>query len=254
LAGRLGFAFEDETDAQARRALEAGVTVGAERLRNELERTVRDPMPSRALAQLDRLGALEGLYGLAHPSAELEALDALHDEGRDVPGAAYVLAMLHPLSPAARQRVLERFHWPARRAEALGQLDRLLAGGRATESVLRSLGRAGRALLEVHGAPFRARVRAFEARLGERRLRGQDVIELGLPPGPDVGRVLDAVADARLDDEVNGFWLFAPNSTFVFFVRLCGEASTHSTSQSKRNETDEHDTGDLPPVQHDHVQ
>lgn len=205
IAGRLGFAFEPDTEAQARQALDGEITVGPERLRNELERTVRDPRPSRALFELARLGALGRLYGLAHPRERLAALDALRDEGRDVPAAAYVLAMLAPLPPARRARVLERFHWPHRRADVLARLDRLLAGDPASETELRALGRAGRALLEVHGASFRARVRAFEARLGKRRLRGQDVIELGLPPGPEVGRVLDEVAEARLDSLVDGF-------------------------------------------------
>lgn len=207
LAARLGFAYEDDTAAQARRALEAGhgARVSAERLRGELELTLREPRPSRALAVLHELGALEGLYGLAYPADLLGALDGLRDAGREVPPSAFLLAMLEPLAREQRETLIARFHLPTRRGATVERALTLLAGAEPTDDVLEALGRGGRALLEAHGDPHRERVRAFESLAGRRRLRGRDLLELGMTPGPEVGRILDEVARARRHRRVDGF-------------------------------------------------
>lgn len=207
LAARLGFAFEEVTAVRARAALDAGATdlVSAQRLRSELEATLREVRVAPALAELAALGALRRAYGLAHPHGVLTALDALREEGREVPAAAYLLAMLEPLGEEQRSGIIARFHWPKRRVAILGRLGELRQGAAPSDAALETLGRAGRAVLEAYGSPFRERVRTFESLAGEPRLRGQDVIELGLPPGPEVGRVLDEVAHARSERRVQGF-------------------------------------------------
>jgi hypothetical protein len=56
----------------------------------------------------------------------------------------------------------------------------------------------------VGGASARAAVEDYATRLGgiAPELRGGDVIALGVPPGPEVARVLDALRDARIDEEL----------------------------------------------------
>jgi len=49
------------------------------------------------------------------------------------------------------------------------------------------------------------RVERLETAPPQRRLRGSDVVALGLLPGPRVGRVLDEVARARAEREVASF-------------------------------------------------
>lgn len=207
LAARLGFAFDEATSRWAGAALEAGRAdrVSAERLRSELELTLREARVAPALAELANLDALERVYGLAHPVEVLRSLDTLRGEGREVPPAAYLLALLEPLEEEGRAAVVERFHWPKRRLAILRSVDELRGGADHGDAALEGIGRAGRALLEAHGSPFRERVRTFESLAGGPRIRGQDVIELGLPPGPEVGRVLDEVARARSDRRVSGF-------------------------------------------------
>ena len=207
LAGRLGFAFDAETGGQARRALGEGRAdaISAERLRSELEATLREPVPSRALAMLEDLGALSAIYGLAYPREVLAELDALRDAARPVPPAAYLLAMLAPLAGEEVDDVVERFHLPARRAAQAARIRALLAGAEPTDETLDALGREGRSVVEAHGQPHRERVRAFESLAGRRRLRGRDLLDLGLTPGPEVGRILDEVARARRQGRVDGF-------------------------------------------------
>lgn len=207
LAGRLGFAFDPETAAQLRRALAEGraASVSAERLRTELDITLREAVPSRALEVMADYDALRAMYGLAHPREVLERLDAVREAGRDVPPAGYLLAMLLPLTDAAAEAVVGRFHLPGRLAASRSRLRALLAGADPSDEVLRTLGRAGRAVLEAHGEPHDERVRAFESLAGRRRLRGRDLLELGMAPGPDVGRILGEVERARRHRRVDGF-------------------------------------------------
>ncbi len=207
LAARLGLRFTPETVQQAQRALEAGHarSVSAERLRNELRLTLRDAEPRRALEVLDELGALTSMYALAFDAELLGGLDAVRRAGREVPATAYLLACLIPLSDEATDSVVRRFHLPGRRGLVAAHLRSLLAGSEPKDEVLAGLGRAGRAVLEAAGEPHATRVRAFESLSGRRRLRGRDLLELGLAPGPLVGRILDDVAKARRSGDVNGF-------------------------------------------------
>ena len=208
LAGRLGFAFAADTDAQARAALAdgRGAAVSADRLRAELLATLREERPARALAVLADLGALAALYALPHPAADLAALDALRGEGGDVPPAAYLVALLAALPEDAARAVVADLHLPARRADAAAAVRRIRAGAsEAGDAPLEAMGRPGRAVLEAGGGAPATAVQAFESLAGRRRLRGRDLLELGLAPGPEVGRVLDAVAAARRRREVRTF-------------------------------------------------
>ncbi|MEX2503097.1 MAG: CBS domain-containing protein [Trueperaceae bacterium] len=207
LAARLGFTFEDATERQARSALDDGhvARVSPERLRHELDLALRETWPSRALALLDDLGVLERAYGLAHPAEVLRELDRLADAGREVSSDAYYTAMLTPLDADARRRATRRFHLPDRHAAAAARVRRLLDGAEPLDDLLEALGRPGRAVLEAHGDPHRQAVRSFESLAGRRRLRGRDLLELGLAPGPRVGRILDQVARARRERHVRDF-------------------------------------------------
>lgn len=207
LAGRLGFTFDADTAAQLRRALGDGraTTVSADRLRSELDATLRGPVPSRALAVLAEFGGLEAMYGLDHPAERLGALDDLREEAREVPPEAYLLAMLVPLANDRADAVIRRFHFPTRVGLVRDRVRELIDGAEATDEVLTAIGRAGRALLEAYGDPHRERIRTFESLSGRRRLRGRDLLELGMIPGPDVGRILADVERARRHGRVTSF-------------------------------------------------
>ncbi|MDR9392042.1 MAG: CBS domain-containing protein, partial [Trueperaceae bacterium] len=208
LAGRLGFAFAADADAQARDALAEGrgATVSADRLRAELLATLREERPARALRVLADLGALAALYGLPHPADAVAALDALRSEGRDVPAAAYLVTLLAAQPDADARAFVARFHVPTRRADAAAAVRRIRSGAADPDDApLEAMGRPGRAVLEAVGGDLATAVRTFESLAGRRRLRGRDLLELGVAPGPEVGRILGAVAAARRRREVRTF-------------------------------------------------
>ena len=198
LAGRLGFYYGDETQIALAEALAAGVyrQVSRSRLKNELLITLAETQVAPALAQLAASGALSALYGL-RDTPLVGRLDALKAEA-EVPLESYLLALL--LSVSEREA--------ATFVKAFGFSNKLLgARTRLQERLRGKLQRAG-AALERAATPA-------ESTLGHvlfgpvaadyPRVRGSDVLSLGLSAGPEVGRVLSLLEQARLDARVASF-------------------------------------------------
>ena len=207
LAARLGLTFEAATAGYAGQMVsESGFrTVSPARLRHELELTLAEARVAPALALLDRFGAVAGALGLDAPLESLERLDGLRAAGREVPDRSYLLALLVGNGAGAAAEHIARFHWPKR---LLGVRAALLAATDAAalrDETLEALGSAGRALLEALAAQHAGRVRAFETPPYRRKVRGRDVIDLGLSPGPEVGAILRAVSKARAEGRVETF-------------------------------------------------
>jgi len=215
LAGRLGLRFDDDALAKARAALRPEViaNVSGQRLRGELELTLAEPRVTPALKHLDAIGALGPLYGLALDVAALARLDAAGQEAPRrgdpdaAPGADAALMVLLASTPdAAAERAFERFHWPKRlglqreRVRALVKRQVTLGDDR-----LQALEPGSRRALAALEPAFASTVAAFEHAPGRPRVRGRDVLRLGLAAGPSVGAVLDALAAARAAGHVDSF-------------------------------------------------
>ena len=101
---------------------------------------------------------------------------------------------------------MERFHWTKRLAQ---QRARLLAARATppplTDAVLSALEPATRRALAAVAPAHVEAVAAFEHAPPEPKLRGRDVLSLGLAPGPAVGRVLARVDAERAAGRVRGF-------------------------------------------------
>ncbi len=207
LAGRLGFRFEETTRGQALAALrdDALHGVSAARLRNELASTLAEPRVAPALTILAELGALEAGYGVAFNEATVRRLDDLRQAGKAFPDRAYVLALLLGTEEAAANHHLQRFHWPRALARTLLKVREAIGSKLLQDEDLEELGELGRAVLEAASSRHAGRVKLFESAPARRKLRGRDVIDLGLPPGPQVGAVLREVARARADHRVATF-------------------------------------------------
>ncbi len=206
LAGRLGFHFEPVTAERARDALEPDIVgnVSGARLRAELELTLAEPRVAPALRCLDEVGGLTGLFGLGADWSLLEALDEQrHEHG--VPDEAYLLALFLASDDAAAREHLEAFHWPRRYGQVRDRLRAMLRAEHVADEDLESLDEAARVLLRCLSPDLASRLTRLEEGPPRRRLRGRDVLDLGLAPGPAVGRILDEVARARADQRVQTF-------------------------------------------------
>lgn len=224
LAGRLGFEFEPLTEVAAREALagDAVHSVSHARMRAELELTLSEPRVAPAVKQLADLGALSAIFGLqvdapATPAggegggrpgalALVTGLDALRRE-LEVPDAAYLLALLVETGTGALQAHFERFNWPRRLLLSLERVRPLLGApaDRETEAAVEGLDLAERSVVMASSGELAALARQLSEQPPRQRLRGRDVVALGLPPGPSVGRVLAEVAQARTSQQVTTF-------------------------------------------------
>lgn len=238
LAGRLAFDFAADTANKARAALEEGVTerVSRSRLRAELELTLSEQRVAPAIELLESLGALRQMFGLSLAGGLLE-LDALAlirglDELRRttaVPDEAYLLTLLLDLdrgssqadtlppddagAPAADPALthVELFNWPRRLLHSVDKLRRLLApaenGGseHVTDDELERLTEAEGDVVRVASPTLSARLLRLQEAPARRKLRGRDVVALGLPEGPAVGEVLAEVARSRAAGETDSF-------------------------------------------------
>ncbi len=183
-AARFGFDLDAETTELIRGAdLDA---VSADRRRAELLRLAAEPTAPRGLALLAGWGLVEpreGGVALADKVAELLGTPLWSEIAeRD----EVVLAAA--LGPVGGERELGAAR-PRRPSE--GQ--RLAAGGSPVELVLARA--MGAEWLDDYLAEWRS------VRL---RIDGDDLLAAGVPPGPAIGRGLDAALRMRLDGEIAG--------------------------------------------------
>ncbi len=211
-ASRLGFAIDPETAALMRGGLGLIERLSGDRVRHELERFFDEPCPGAALAMARDLGVLDAAHpGMGSAGALEEASPAPGPEGWD----EWVCLLACGLTEPSAKSMAERLNLGARSARAVRDAARIGAGALAPGSNRPS---------EVHAAlsPMSAAaVRACAASTADPVLRsvldaylaryasvstalgGADLVAMGVPEGPAVGRLLGELLRARLDGEVD---------------------------------------------------
>lgn len=241
-AGRLDLEIEAptwEALAEAARRLEG---LSAERVREELVKTLRDPKPSSTLRLYAKAGALDHWYpevaevagGDPRWELDLATVDAI-PRGRD---RLRLVRWLVPIAESAGERgaraarLLERLKFSnADRRYVLERLRNypiLLNPADSSARVRMWLAEVGvdvaRDLFRLHAAEARAAaaderaaylvalwrrvhdewLEAPPLRLSDLAVTGDDLVELGVPQGPAIGLLLDELhAEALEDPRVN---------------------------------------------------
>ncbi|MGC8875867.1 CBS domain-containing protein [Thermus sp.] len=199
LAARLAFRFAEEALRILPPALLPEVlrTASKSRLRDELLLTLEEDTFYEALALLEEMGALRPLYGLSLPEKAPFARLRLPEDAleRTWVEARLLLLLFFQEASLARAQALAV---PKRLQEDLALLLQAKRGEEVSREALDK-----EPLRSVFLALFPER----EAWLREKRrvLRGRDLLEMGLAPGPKVGEVLRRVAEARARGEVRTF-------------------------------------------------
>ena len=209
-AARFGFRMDEATRAAMADALAAGAmaTLTPDRVRHELERILEEPDPRSVL----RLAHASGVLAAVHPSLSIAHLEALSD----VPSTAmtWLAALVWPLSQSEGAQLAIRLNTPAdwlrviadtsrlkARLPDLGEADLAPSGVCALLDGLSPDTIAAAALMPSPVVAARARRYLDEWWSVAPRLRGSDLLELGVPAGPAVGEALRALRKARLDGE-----------------------------------------------------
>ena len=191
------------------------------RIRAELERLfLEGESAARAMSRLDEWGALSAIHPALSPhdrAAWTRFSERAGETPRDaqIPIAYAIIGA--PLSDAQIGGIIKRLRPASRSARALSDaaaLTRRLANepaNAANLSASRLIAILDRfddraaigASLAAPDANLRARLRAcIQARAADRPyLSGDDLIALGIPPGPTIGEILTRLRAARLDGE-----------------------------------------------------
>ena len=228
---RFGLSIEPVTEALLRRAVSERRTgtVSGERLQNELKLILSGDNPWPPVFRLIDWGILSAMVEGWEPTTAVRAtiveidrlLSGADEIGDPAPERWLTLfaALVQPLPPAVRDRVVERLSTGRRvrrLVRELAEFERdVLPALSADENPLPSdlhkmlrrfssetllLARAA-----APGSPIAERVALFSSRLlgTATELTGSDLARMGVPEGKAIGRILGVLLDARLDGDVS---------------------------------------------------
>lgn len=224
-SARLGFEIEEQTLRLAREALAGGAlkTVSGGRLATELWLATGESTPCEAFAVMGELGVLAALGLPQHFDGDL-ALDAmalLPEEGlREVVVMAVAFHPPKKDTTGSRKagKLMSELEFPAETRE------RVLAGAFGVSALAQKLERAARpsqlrdllaglpveaiAIAGALGAESSSevplRVKEWLTRLRDVRLQisGENLLSVGVPQGPEVGKRLSRALELKLDGEL----------------------------------------------------
>lgn len=219
-ATRLSFALDPGTEAALKRDVAYLDGVSGPRKWKELERVLHEPTPESILLWAQEVGLLSHLHpALRTDPTQVAACVTAREEARPhlVEPLVYFCLFAYGLSPQEQAGLINGLHLPGVAARALedisalqGLLPQLAQPGLLpSHSVALMKGRTLPALqavrLVAHDPLVRERLGQYLARWRalRPRLAARDFLELGVPPGPAVGRYLQALLEARLDGLTN---------------------------------------------------
>ena len=226
---RLEFKIKDESLAQLRDATTQGYlgSLTADRIRHELERILQEEKPEVPLGRLAELGILTAIHPLlgddetsarlaAVSKGEIERGPVLSQDAGTGP-LIFVSALIYQLSSAEGEAVIHRLNMPPYWAQVVREtinirgLESKLAGDALPRSELAQLlegfgVEALQAVSRLTGSPMVAQ--SLEVYLNELRsagpaVSGHDLLAMGVPEGPAVGKVLRELRDAKLNGQVS---------------------------------------------------
>ncbi|MDB5099490.1 MAG: domain containing protein [Cyanobacteria bacterium RYN_339] len=240
---QLGFRLAEESQAYAAHTLASGRFdgLGGERNKQELKRLLSLPDPLPAMRRLAELDAWRILHPQLAPGpwrdvVRLRRMLAMAGL-RAAPERwlTYLAWLLRPLPREAAAGVVQKLNLTGGEAklvlDVLGQADRLLDAGEVVALAPADLVHALKTGPEVAlaflaaAATTRAQRRVLGRYWREWRplklsVSGDDLKELGLPPGPGYARILREVLDARLAGAIR-----TPAEERALLERLAREAS-----------------------------
>ena len=210
-AARFGFTIERETARVMSEALAAHAlsTLTSDRLRHELDRILHEVNPVAPLRLADDYGILSAI----HP-----ALSARHliEAGSESPAPlTWLAALVWLLSADEAAALTARLSAPSNWARVIsdtscirGMAAALGAAAKPSEVCALLDGLAPDALrgaVMLAGEPVAIRITSYLSEWWSvaPRLRGNDLLALGVPAGPEMGEALRELRRARLDGETH---------------------------------------------------
>ena len=215
---RLDFKLEPETTELLRRDAPMLDTISGDRIRHELELILKEHQPERVLRRADELGVLSKL----HPSLKGNGwLSEKFDQARRLykrtsPSPLYLCLLIYNLTEEENEQFLSRLNFPKRLALAMHhtlqlktQLHSLASLQIRRSDIYQSLHgytphaiQANALASESPAVSRHLQLYLTKLRYVKPLLNGEDLQRMGVPPGPQLGKILEALHEARLNGEV----------------------------------------------------
>ncbi|MCS7207539.1 MAG: hypothetical protein NZ951_06380 [Dehalococcoidia bacterium] len=210
---RLGFQIEAHTLQALVRDRGFLDTISPDRLRREVERVLQEPFPERVLERAQALGVLEAIVpNLQWTHHQSQALGVWREEGREVSPLLVLAVLVYPLPVSTAEALVRRLRLPRRWTDVVHHTLRVRSLLAQWTSVpqpsalqqaldpLRLEAVAASALLASQAAQRQALHTYLECwRFLRPRLSAADLLDMGVPPGPWVGRLLGELRARRAD-------------------------------------------------------
>lgn len=216
---RLGFRLEATTEALLCRDVALLNTISGDRLRHELELILKEEHPELVLRRAHELGLLAQLHpglrgeGWLAEKFEQARLASIH---QPPPTGLYLSLFFYPLGPDGVEQLVQRLKLPKSLASTLrdsarikGLLDKLsnpyLLPSNAYRMLQGTSPEAALAVALASTSPLaqeRLLLYRNKWRFVKVQLSGEELQQMGIPPGPEMGTILESLLEAKIDGEV----------------------------------------------------
>lgn len=228
LEQRLDFKIESRTGELITAALPMLDRVTGERIRNELEMCLREPHRISTMARLAEIGALAQIHpGLTWQIQTSQTFTQAEEVVQDPvwssvladesPAFIYFALLLLPLPPIVQDEVMARLRVRKTTREdvfstrgLLEELSNLPVKAKPSQVVFSLRNYQSRVLLVAlaavgPGSEMGQKIDNYQRKWREVRtsLNGNDLLDMGLQTGPQIGVLLDRLLAARLDGEIH---------------------------------------------------
>ena len=215
---RLGFQLEENTEKLLRQHKSMLDTISGDRIRHEVELILKEEQPERILHRAEELGVLQELHPslrgngwLAHKFHQVRQLAPLPSP------SLYLSLLLYRLAEEGLDSFTARLNIAGEMARNLHQMVRLKTELPALSAP--DLSRSGiyrrlkqyspqaitACALACDSPASRSRLELYldDLRYVKLSLDGEDLKQMGVAPGPRLGKMLKALLEAKLDNKVS---------------------------------------------------
>ena len=215
---RLGFKLEAETEKLLRRDVPMLDTISGDRIRHELELILKEDEPERALRRAEELGVLRQL----HPSLKGNSwLSQKFDQARKLYKPTplphlYLCLFIYNMTEKEGEEFIYHLNFPKSLAETMrhtlqlkAQLHSLANPKMKSSDIYQSLRSYTTQAIQANALVSESPITSQHLHLYLAKLRyvktllnGDDLKRMGVPTGPQIGEILSALQQARLNGEV----------------------------------------------------
>jgi tRNA nucleotidyltransferase (CCA-adding enzyme) len=216
---RLGFHLERSTLVLLQRDIARLETISADRIRYEIECICREKYPEKVFNRAHELGVMASLHpSLAGDGDLKEKFEKARREcSPDAPSFDLYLALLaYPLTAEEIEQLISRLNLPKLSAKTLrdtiaikNKMRSLSTPGISPSAIYNLLRDFSPPALEANSLVTQSAVAGQAIHLFLNRLKdvqvsltGNDLIEMGIAPGPQIKEILDLLQQAKLNGKI----------------------------------------------------